>query len=215
MGRLRLRTAKRRPGAVLVNPTRRRTATPALRTAGMAWADDPARSRWASSFVATSRIQCRASISLWPRAVAMTSGGPPRRRLRLVIPRASAAGRRAGRRRCARSRTPGRRGGASRPGRPGLPVIIAYSLDNCVGLSRDAGPGVLFISRAIGPPSSYFCCHRKSIARETSNILATTAASFPSLRSCTAQSRSSGVERCPFSAISLIHQVIRLESRNP
>ena len=51
--------------------------------------------------------------------------------------------------------------------RGSLPVIIAYSLDNSVGLSRDAGPGVIFVSRATGPPSSYFCCHRKSIARET------------------------------------------------
>jgi len=66
--------------------------------------------------------------------------------------------------------------------RGSLPVIIAYSFDNCVGLKREAGPGVFFVSRATGPPWSYFCCHRNSIARETLNILATAAASFPSLR---------------------------------
>ena len=68
---------------------------------------------------------------------------------------------------------------SNRSCRGSLPVMIAYSFDNCVGLSREAGPGVFFVSSATGPPWSYFYCYRKSIARETLNILATTAASFP------------------------------------
>ena len=84
--------AQRRPGAVLVKPARRSAATAVLRAAAMTWADDPARSRWASSFMVVSRTWCRASMSQWPRtAAAMTSGVPPRLRVRLVIPRAATA----------------------------------------------------------------------------------------------------------------------------
>jgi len=73
------RAAQRLPGAVPVNPARRKTAVAALRTAAMTWADEPARSRWASSRMVTSRTWCRASISQWLRAAAaMTSGVPPR-----------------------------------------------------------------------------------------------------------------------------------------
>jgi len=57
MGRPASRAARRRPGAVLVNPTRRRTATAVFRTAAMTWADEPARSRWASSLMVTSRLR--------------------------------------------------------------------------------------------------------------------------------------------------------------
>ena len=88
------RTAQRRPGAVLVKPARRGAATAALRTAAMTCADNPARSRWAASFMVVSRTWCRASMSRWPRAAAaMAPGVPPRWRVRLVMPGAAAAGR--------------------------------------------------------------------------------------------------------------------------
>ena len=60
MGLAGFRAAQRRPGAVLVKPARRSAATAVLRTAAMTCADDPARSRWASSFMVVSRTWCRA-----------------------------------------------------------------------------------------------------------------------------------------------------------
>lgn len=50
-----LRPAQRRPAAVAVNPHRRRTAIAVLRATAMTWADDPARSRCASSRIVVSR----------------------------------------------------------------------------------------------------------------------------------------------------------------
>ena len=55
MGRAGFRAAQRRPGAVLGKPARRSAATAVLRTAAMTCADDPARSRWASSSMVVSR----------------------------------------------------------------------------------------------------------------------------------------------------------------
>jgi hypothetical protein len=92
IGRMGLRAAQRRPGAVPVKSASRRTATAALRTAAMTRADVPARSRWASSRMAASRTWCRALMSQWLRAaVAMTWGVPPRLTVRLVMPSAATA----------------------------------------------------------------------------------------------------------------------------
>ena len=74
---------------------------------------------------------------------------------------------------------------------PGIKLSLprAASGDNRVQLRQlrraqpGTGPDVFFVSSAARPPWSYFCCHRKSIARETLNILAIAAASFLSLRS--------------------------------
>ena len=86
-----------------VNPIMRRVAVAVLRRVAMTGAADPARSRWASSCMVTSRTWWRASMSQWLRAaVAMRVGVPPRSAPRLVMPRAAAAGRCAGRGRCAR-----------------------------------------------------------------------------------------------------------------
>ncbi len=62
----------------------------------------------------------------------------------------------------------------------GAAMALAYDSRRA---TRDVGALFKPHGSAAGPPSSYFCCHRNSIARETPNILATSAASFPSLRS--------------------------------
>ena len=64
-------------------------------------------------------------------------------------------------------------------------MMIAHRFDSCVGLSREAGLGVLGLKRR-GAALVIFLLPPEQIVLETLNILATSAPSFPSLRSRTA-----------------------------